>query len=150
MSFVGKKLKMSFAVDKTGVLWRQFMPRRKEIENSRGTNLYSIEVYEPDFFKDFDPQKEFEKWAAVEIANADFVPDEMEKLALEGGLYAVFIYKGKSSEAAKMYRYIYGAWLPNSSYLLDDRPHFAKMGEKYKNNDPNSEEEIWIPVKIKK
>jgi AraC family transcriptional regulator len=40
-------------------------------------------------------------------------------------------------------------WLPNSAYALDDRPHFEALGEQYKNNDPNSEEEIWIPIKPK-
>lgn len=44
--------------------------------------------------------------------------------------------------------YIYGSWLPNSTeYARDNRPHFEILGEKYKNNDPESEEEIWIPVK---
>jgi len=32
---------------------------------------------------------------------------------------------------------------------LDNRPHFEVLGEKYKNGDPESEEEIWIPVKEK-
>jgi AraC family transcriptional regulator len=40
--------------------------------------------------------------------------------------------------------------LPNSNYHLDDRPHFEILGEKYKNADPGSEEEIWIPIKAKK
>jgi AraC family transcriptional regulator len=39
--------------------------------------------------------------------------------------------------------------LPNSAYALDDRAHFEVLGEKYKNNDPSSEEEIWIPIKVK-
>ncbi len=39
--------------------------------------------------------------------------------------------------------------LPNSEYELENRPHFEVLGEKYKNNDPNSEEEIWIPIKKK-
>jgi len=34
-----------------------------------------------------------------------------------------------------------------SEFMLDDRPHFALMGDRYKNDDPESEEEIWIPVK---
>jgi AraC family transcriptional regulator len=33
---------------------------------------------------------------------------------------------------------------------LDDRPHFEVLGEKYKNNDPTSEKEIWIPILPKK
>ncbi|MEP1984886.1 MAG: GyrI-like domain-containing protein, partial [Maribacter dokdonensis] len=40
-------------------------------------------------------------------------------------------------------------WIPNSEYQLDGRPHFEVLGAKYKNNDPNSEEEVWIPIKAK-
>jgi AraC family transcriptional regulator len=38
-------------------------------------------------------------------------------------------------------------WLPDSGFELDNRPHFAVMGEKYKRDDDASEEEIWIPVR---
>jgi AraC family transcriptional regulator len=37
--------------------------------------------------------------------------------------------------------------LPASGYELDDRPHFEILGERYKNNDPDSEEELWFPVR---
>jgi AraC family transcriptional regulator len=68
---------------------------------------------------------------------------------LNEGLYAVFLYKGAASAAAPFYQYIFQTWFPNSEYLLDNRPHFEILGEKYKNNDPASEEEIWIPIKPK-
>jgi predicted transcriptional regulator YdeE len=42
--------------------------------------------------------------------------------------------------------YIYTEWLPASNYELDNRPQFEILGVKYKTNDPNSEEEIWIPI----
>jgi AraC family transcriptional regulator len=42
--------------------------------------------------------------------------------------------------------YIFNTWLPKSGYQLDRRPHFEILGEKYKNNNPDSEEEIWIPI----
>jgi predicted transcriptional regulator YdeE len=32
---------------------------------------------------------------------------------------------------------------------IDNRPHFEVLGDKYKNNDPSSEEEIWIPIRKK-
>ena len=70
----------------------------------------------------------------------------MEALILPSGLYAVFHYKGSSSDNS-IYQYIFGTWIPNSDYDLDDRPHFEVLGDRYKNNDPNSEEEIWIPIK---
>ena len=66
--------------------------------------------------------------------------------AIAGGLYAMFEYKGSSKDNS-IFQYIYTSWLPNSTYVLDDRPHFEVLGKKYKNNDPNSEEEIWIPIK---
>jgi AraC family transcriptional regulator len=101
------------------------------------------------FFDDFNPLAEFDKWAAVEVANLGNIPADMEALLLPGGLYAVFIHHGSSSEGQKIYEYIFRDWFPSSDFVLDDRPHFALMGEKHKNNDPNSEEEIWIPIKEK-
>jgi AraC family transcriptional regulator len=32
---------------------------------------------------------------------------------------------------------------------LAARPHMELLGEKYRNNDPHSEEEIWIPIEPK-
>ncbi len=145
---VGKSLKMSLADNKTGELWRSFMPRRKEITNSLTTNMFSLQVYEPSYFDNFDPSKEFEKWALVEVSDVEIIPDEMKVFTLMGGLYAVFDFKGSSTDT-KIFAYIFGTWLPASNYSLDNRPHFEILGEKYKNADPDSEEEIWIPVKLK-
>jgi len=145
--FVGKRIKMSFSDNKTHELWRSFMPGRRQINNIIGMELYSIEVYEKLYFDNFNPKREFDKWAAVEVMNFDRVPDEMETLNSPRGLYAVFQYKGAASKGAETYQYIYGTWLPESDFLLDNRPHFTVMGEKYKNEDPDSEEEMWIPVK---
>ncbi len=146
---VGKQIKMSLANNKTGELWRNFMPKRREITNNVGSEFYSIEVYEPSYFDNFNPHAMFEKWAAIEVSDFDNIPDEMETITLKGGLYAVFLHKGLASTGPQTFQYIFGTWLPNSDYLLDDRPHFEVMGEKYKNEDPNSEEELWVPIKQK-
>ncbi len=74
----------------------------------------------------------------------------METIVTPTGLYAVFIHKGPASEGKKTYEFIFGVWLPESDYELDNRPHFAVMGEKYKNNAPDSEEELWIPIEKKR
>jgi AraC family transcriptional regulator len=60
----------------------------------------------------------------------------------------MFNYRGLASDAANFYNAIFTQWLPNSGYKVDYRPHFAIMGEKYKKDSADSEEEIWIPVKI--
>ena len=147
---IGQKLRMSLAHNKTGELWRSFMPRRGEIKNPAGPELFSVEVFgDPDYFRNFDPAREFEKWAAVAVADFETVPEGMESLIVPAGLYAVFHYKGRPSEAQPTFQYIYGQWLPASGYLLDNRPHLAVMGAKYKGEDPESEEDLWIPVQKK-
>lgn len=145
---MGKKMRMSFSDNKTFELWRSFMPRRNEIKNAVGTELYSVEVYRPGYFDDFNPDQLFEKWAAMEVEDFGAVPNGMETLTTPEGLYAVFVHRGPASEGSKTYQYIFRTWLPNSDYVPDERPHFAIMGEKYKQDDPNSEEELWIPVKV--
>lgn len=144
----GTHIVMSLANNKTGDLWKSFMPRRKEITNVLNGDLISMAIYKPNHFADFKPTNEFEKWAAVEVSNFDNVPNGMETFTLTGGLYAVFDYKGSSTDIS-IFQYIFGTWLPQSGYLLDSRPHFEVLGDKYKNASPGSEEEIWIPIKEK-
>ncbi|PZX56849.1 AraC family transcriptional regulator [Algoriphagus ratkowskyi] len=147
---VGMRIQMNFITNKTQKLWKRFMPRKLEIENSVGSELYSVENY-PDltFFEQFNPATEFEKWAAVKVEDFENIPEGMEKLIIPTGLYAVFPFKGTDNEAPPMYQYIMESWIPSSAYELDLRPHFALMGEKYKNNDPDSEENFWVPIKPK-
>lgn len=147
--FIGQRMVLSLAEDRTGELWRSFMPRRKEIPNVAGTALYSLQAYPPSYFDSFDAATEFTKWAAVEVSDFGTVPPEMEAFPLPDGLYAVFLHRGPASEGARTFRYIFGVWLPASEFVLDNRHHFELLGEKYKNEDPGSEEEIWIPVKHK-
>lgn len=149
IKLAGEHVRMSFANNKTGELWRAFMPRRREIGNTVGTELYSVEIYPRGYFETFNPSADFEKWAAVPVKDLDKLPEGMESLTIPEGLYAVFTYKGRASEGAKAYEYIFRTWLPESEYVLDNRPHFALMGEKYKNDDPDSEEELWVPIKRK-
>ncbi|WP_316785222.1 GyrI-like domain-containing protein [Pedobacter frigiditerrae] len=145
---VGMRLTMSFADYKIAELWRSFLPRRKEIINNLTDDLISLVVYKSDHFTDFSPTNQFERWAAVEVIDLENVPIGMESFVLPSGLYAVFNYKGLNTDPS-IFQYILGTWLPNSNYILDNRPHFEVLGEKYKNNDPTSEEEIWIPIKTK-
>lgn len=143
---VGKKLRMTLVNDKTSELWRSFMPERSKIQNKVSTEMISLRVYDETLRP--DPHQEFDKWAAVEVSNMGDVPDGMQSFVLDEGLYAVFDYKGLNTDN-RIFIYIFTEWLPKSNYFLDHRPHFEILGEKYKNNDPESEEEIWIPVRPK-
>lgn len=148
---IGKKMEMSLSENKTQELWSSFMPLRKELKHVVGSDLYSLQIYDASYsFKQFNPSAKFVKWAAVEVSSFDNLPEGIETLELEAGLYAVFIHQGTPAQAPKTFGYIFGTWLPNSDYELDARPHFELLGEKYKHNDPSSEEEVWIPIRRKR
>ncbi len=144
----GRSLQMSFAANLTGKLWEELMPLRFQLREIAGPELYSVEIY-PDagFFKHFNPHRNFEKWAAVSVPVETEFPASLQELIIPAGKYAVFLYRGKSTEAASFYQSIFQEWIPAAGYQLDDRPHMALMGDKYRNNDAASEEEIWIPVR---
>jgi AraC family transcriptional regulator len=143
---IGLRMLMSFTDNRTSELWRQFMPRRKEIKNRHGDDRFSVEVYPGDFWERFDAGVPFEKWAAVEVTDFEQVPTGMEQLVIPTGRYAVFIHRGPAGTGHHTYRYIFETWLPRSGFRIDGRPHFALMDKSYKPDDPASEETIRIPV----
>jgi len=143
----GLSMKMSVANNKTSILWKNFLSLRYKITNVINNDLYSLQIYDPDYFTHFDPSKTFIKYALIEVAALDQVPDEMISFTLGPGLYAVFHYKGLPADGGRIFQFIFNEWIPDSDYLLDSRPHFEVLGEKYKNNSPDSEEDIWIPIK---
>lgn len=144
---VGKHLSMSMADNKTGQLWQSFMPVRNTISHKTGTDLFSLQLYPPHYFLAFHPHTPFTKWAATEVSEVENIPEGMEVLLVEEGLYAVFPHTGMGTE---IFSFIFNEWLPLSEYTLANRPHFELLGEKYKQGSADSEEEIWIPVEPKR
>ncbi len=143
---IGIHKEMSLTENKTSELFREFMPRRKEIHHLKDNNTFEMMAYPHGYFRSFNPSTKFTKWALAEVSAIDNIPSNMLTYTLVEGQYAVFHYKGLSSDSS-IYEYIFSKWLPNAPYQLDDRPHFNVLGEKTKINDPDSEEEIWIPIK---
>lgn len=149
-TLIGKYMRMSLANNRTPDLWRSFMMEKGQINGQIGTDLYSIQVYDGlQYFETFSPTTEFTKWATTEVGGIDNIPNGFGSFVLKSGLYAVFIHKGTSADFPQTFRYIFTKWLPKSGYELDDRPHFEVLGTNYKNNDPSSEEEVWIPIRKK-
>lgn len=145
---IGMSINMSLTDNKTGILWSQFAPRIGEVPCRVTEDKISMQIYPSDYYEQFAPNREFEKWAAVEVSDIEEIPQGMDTFNLREGLYAVFDYRGSSSDSS-VFQYIFNVWFPKSKYVVDDRPHFEVLGSKYRNNDPNSEEEIWIPIKEK-
>lgn len=146
---IGMCQDMSFADYKAHEVWQRFMPRRNEIENRLGQHFLSVQVTDANFWSNFNPNTTFQKWAVAEVTIYSSLPEGMETITIPSGLYAVFIYKGDGTDAPAFFESIFTEWLPNSDYQLGDRPHFELLGEKYQRGNPNSEEEVYIPIELK-
>lgn len=145
-TLVGMKIEMSFAENRTPELWRGFMPRRNEVPNAIGTELYSVQLYGAGFFERFSPTAQFEKWAARPVTAVGNLPEGMQVLELPGGLYAGFTYRGMPSAYGPIFQALATKWMPQNGFMLDGRPHFEVLGEKYSRDSEDSEEEVWLPV----
>lgn len=146
----GLSTQMSLANNTTGILWGKFGPFRKELNTiieDRGS--YSIQLYDQDFMTTpFLPTTVYTKWAGVVVSENEIIPKGLETMILPEGKWAVFLYKGTPSDFGPFAQYIYQDWLPKSGYELDHRPHFEYMPENYAgSNNPDAEEEVWIPIK---
>ncbi|MCT8334055.1 GyrI-like domain-containing protein [Leptospira sp. 85282-16] len=143
---VGRKLEISLLENQTQTLWQTFMPKLKSISNRLDNNLISMSIYPSDYFQSFNPSNRFMKWAGVEVSEEPIIGDGLEIIKIPKGLYVRFLYQGLPSQAGPFYQTIFQEWFPKSGYMLDQRPHFEVLGDKYKNNDTSSEEMIYIPV----
>ena len=151
IKLIGKRLTTSFSNDRTGDLWRSFMPERKNIPEPSGTELYSVSIFPGVLDTDsFNPDLTFEKWAAMKVDRFARIPPGMDPLIIREGAYAWFVHQGPTHTFPESLKFFYGTWLPGTGYELDHRPHFEVMGKDYLGLDhPDSREHIFIPVKPK-
>ena len=134
-------------------IWKSFMPQRFEIDNHIDEGIYSLQVYDPGLtFETLGPNTTFDHWAAIQVESLGKYPKGMGHIEIPSGDYAVFIHKGPAHTFPKTISFIFQGWLPESEYIYDSsRPQFEIMGERYHGpSHPNSEEEVWIPIKTSK
>src|SRR6187401_1210835 len=105
LKLVGLRTTMSISANRTRELWQDFQRQRKDIPNTVGKHLYSIQLYDDQYFQTFNPHSTFEKLAAIEVTNFNAVPPNMEAFTLPSGLYAVFLHKGAATTAPTTFNY---------------------------------------------
>ncbi len=119
---------MSMPNNKTAQLWKSFMIQRKKIINATGSNLLSIQIYNPLYFKHFNSKNLFTKWTTTEVTHFESIPYGLKTSILSSELYAIFLFKGDSNKIQELFQYIFGVWLPKSEYEIDNRPHIELLG----------------------
>lgn len=145
---VGLRTRMTLAEDLTRGLWQELMPRRTEIENRAGESYHSLKFFDSGTsYAGFTEHTEFEKWAAIEVSEPGTVPAGLEALTLPAGLYAMYVHHGPAAAFHTTLQAFFTEWLPQSNYEIDERAHFEILGPEYRPDDPNAEEEVWIPIR---
>ena len=124
-------------------LWKKFMPNKFKVTSTLNEELIALQNY-----KDFsNTNLAFDIWACAEVSDLNNIPEGLSGLTIPAGEYAVFVLKGM--DAGTLYREILSDWLPNSGFEVDSRPHFQVMGKRYINNSDKSEEDVYLPIKLK-
>ena len=134
----------------TPALWRSFGPRIQEIDRRADDWRYALRIYPADLsLANLTPDTRYTEWAAVAVKDDAEVPAGLDTLHLTGGLYARCLHRGLPGEIGDTVNYLFGQWLPTSGYDVDNsRPHFERMAPDYRPDDPEAQEEMYVPLTV--
>jgi AraC family transcriptional regulator len=147
----GCLMEMSYAADKTPLLFRTFMPHRHAIAHKTDEHVFLVNIL-PAGLSPLDISFEtlFQKCGAAEVSAKAELPEGLTHFTLPGGHYAVFINNGPAAAFMGTFNFIFTTWLPASVWEYDVTRHrFERIPPGYRPDDADAQEEIWIPVKAK-
>jgi AraC family transcriptional regulator len=121
-------------------LWEALNPRVCEIKGRVGENAaYGISANMDENTGAFD------YIAGFEVSSSEGIPKGMIRFEVPGGKYAVF--RTTLPRLGETFMYAYRTWAPQSSYQLAGSPDFEVYDEAFDPRDPNSEFDVYIPIK---
>jgi predicted transcriptional regulator YdeE len=99
---------------------------------------------------EYDETKEYFVMAGVEVSEIEDLPAPIFAKVLPAGQYAVFALKGEQM-TSNWGDAIYQEWLPSSAYEEGCACTIERYdGDRFKGwGDPDSEMEVWVPIKAK-
>ena len=150
MTLVGVAHETSLSAAETPALWRRFGPRIREIDERADDWRYSLRQYPAELsLNHLTPETRYREWAAVAVNSGAQLPAGLETLRLTGGLYVRCLHRGLPGEIGDTVNYLFGQWLPTSGYDVDNgRPHFERMAPNYRPDDPEAQEEMYVPLQV--
>lgn len=130
-------------------IWDAFLPMMEKISN----RLPVREAYGVCFYTDsFTKNGLFYYLAGIPVSSLEEIPMALVGKTFPASEYSVFTHKGliagKTNDIRETFTYIYGTWLPKSSYINPYAFDFEFYDEHYKGReDPASEIDICIPIR---
>lgn len=127
-------------------LWSAFRPYRNNIANRIGDDAFGI--YES--YQEQGDEVSFSYVCSVPVSSFDQIPDGMTTRELPEQMYAKFTHRGPVANLDQTLKYIWGSWLPKSSYDYVEKPDFELYPSGFNDADPKNELYLHIPIRPKK
>ena len=126
--------------------WDRFFPFEDQIPSKVNHQVwYGVEIYGPEFHKDH----QWMYFPSTEVSSLDEIPEALFGKILPSATYAVFTVKGGVPKIGETFMYAYDTWFPASEYEVAHPFDFEYYDERFKADDPDSELDIYIPIKAK-
>lgn len=127
-------------MSRIGEQWHLFGPRIGKIPGQKSNVAYGVVFGKPG--------GGIEYITGVEVSATADAGDDLKRITVPAGKYAVFPHKGTVSTLSKSIDAIYQDWLPASGHKLADNPKFVeRYGEKFDPGTGSGDIEIWVPLK---
>ena len=123
--------------------WEDFLKRAPEILNRSSDKYFGVALTSTFSIED----ENLKYLAAVEVEKFTDIPEGMITYELPKRTFAQFTKVGAWKETAFAVNYIYGTWLPNSSFLRDvSGDDFEIFDQRYRIHDQSSVSEYYLPI----
>lgn len=128
-------------------MWEEFNKRYVEVKDVINSGCYGVADNMDSEINNFD------ETVACEVSSFKEIPEGMITKIIPKQKYLVFTHKGilftetGESKLEKTYEYIYGKLLPTLEFEVDKEFNFELYDERYKGNSPESEFDIYVPIK---
>ena len=137
---VGMKYRGKNEQNEIPQLWSQFGPRMGEIKHKVDRDIAYGVMGNLD-----ESSGEFDYVAAIEVENADDLPNGMVSWGVPEQTYAVFTCTLPTIR--ETFQHVYETWLPQSAYQRGMDVEFELYDADFDPEDPSSEMTIYIPIK---
>ena len=133
-----------FKIDTRGnipALYKAYFGLGSEIEHAETDALYGISFA-------MDGKGGFRYCVGrVLRGDPDAIPDELERVGLVGGTYAVFRSIGPVADIPPLFDWIFESWIPNSGVSVASDPVIERYPNDANNNPDSMAFEIWVPIR---
>jgi AraC family transcriptional regulator len=149
MTVVGMQTLVSTKNNIIPNLWMRFVPRIGEIKKRAKTDAslgLSYDMQEISADPDTGESQFFYLAGAI-VSDVKDLPEGMTFRKILKHKYAKFTHRGSLNKLGDTYRYMYGQWLPNSAYDIDEiAPEIEWYDNRFMPDSANSAFDIYLPI----